>query len=140
MLANGSIVQANRHQHPDLFRALKGGGNNFGVVTEFSLSAFKQDNLSVNAIVNDVSQRKPVFDAFTEIATAPKFDPYTSLVTGFIYNSTSKAWILTNSAVYTKPEEDPAVFRKLAAVPSLKQTKSSISVAEFANEKPTPLL
>src|SRR5215472_8132208 len=35
--ANGSIVRANANDNVDLFWALRGGGGNFGVVTEFEL-------------------------------------------------------------------------------------------------------
>ncbi|KAF7194458.1 FAD-dependent monooxygenase CTB5 [Pseudocercospora fuligena] len=39
VLANGTIVQASREQHPELWWALRGGGNQFAIVTRFWLRA-----------------------------------------------------------------------------------------------------
>jgi hypothetical protein len=41
VLANGTIANANQHSHPDLFFALRGGGNNFGIVTRFDFETYQ---------------------------------------------------------------------------------------------------
>src|ERR1700724_1262842 len=38
--ADGSVARANSRENPDLFWALRGGGGNFGVVTEFEVKLY----------------------------------------------------------------------------------------------------
>ncbi|KAI1172627.1 hypothetical protein F4777DRAFT_581779 [Nemania sp. FL0916] len=45
VLASGSIVNANANENADLWLALRGGGNNFGVVTRFDMRTFPQGHL-----------------------------------------------------------------------------------------------
>jgi FAD/FMN-containing dehydrogenase len=40
VLADGSVVNANKDENPRLWKALKGGGSNFGIVTRFDMAAF----------------------------------------------------------------------------------------------------
>jgi FAD/FMN-containing dehydrogenase len=40
ILASGDRVRASESQHPDLFWAIRGGGGNFGVVTEFEFQLY----------------------------------------------------------------------------------------------------
>lgn len=42
VLADGSTANAKAWQNPDLFVALKGGSNNFGIVTRFDLQIYPQ--------------------------------------------------------------------------------------------------
>ncbi|OTA92711.1 hypothetical protein M434DRAFT_396272 [Hypoxylon sp. CO27-5] len=42
VLGSGEIVNANAHENADLWKALRGGGNNFGVVTRYDMRTFKQ--------------------------------------------------------------------------------------------------
>jgi hypothetical protein len=43
VLGDGSIVEVSDKKHPDLFWALKGGNNNFGIVTRFDLETIAID-------------------------------------------------------------------------------------------------
>ncbi|KAJ8060841.1 hypothetical protein OCU04_009925 [Sclerotinia nivalis] len=40
VLADGKIVNANQSDNHDLWKALKGGSNNFGIVTRFNIRTF----------------------------------------------------------------------------------------------------
>ncbi|KAJ4367700.1 hypothetical protein N0V83_007285 [Neocucurbitaria cava] len=45
VFSNGTIGHINGENFPDIFKALKGGGNNFGVVTNYRLQAHPQGNI-----------------------------------------------------------------------------------------------
>jgi FAD/FMN-containing dehydrogenase len=45
VLANGTIVQASTSSNTDLYSALKGGGNNFGIVTAYTMRAHPQGQI-----------------------------------------------------------------------------------------------
>ncbi|KAJ4254535.1 hypothetical protein NW762_010134 [Fusarium torreyae] len=140
VLVNGTLINANKDQNSDLFLALKGGGNNFGVITRFDLETFPQGDISVTSISYDISERAKVFEAFTNLLDSSTYDPAASLVTGLLYSSTSKAWTLTASAVYTKPVPKPAIFKGLSEIPHTKLTNNITTLPAFADEKDTPPL
>jgi hypothetical protein len=51
VLASGEIVNANQTSNSDLFKALKGGGSNFGIVTRADVAAFEQGNIWAGQII-----------------------------------------------------------------------------------------
>ena len=42
VLANSSIVQVNKNNHPDIYKVLQGGGNNYGIVTSYKVQVHQQ--------------------------------------------------------------------------------------------------
>lgn len=42
VLASGEVLNASANENLDFFWAIRGGGSNFGVVTEFEFRAFEQ--------------------------------------------------------------------------------------------------
>jgi hypothetical protein len=133
-------VNANATSHPDLFRVLKGGGNNFGIVTKFDLAAFPQGQILGGNIAQDISYRDEVFKAFANIAGSPHYDPYASLVTGVSFNATSKAWGIATTAIYTKPVVNPPVFEELLSIPTTTNTLYLTNLSTLANEGTPPQL
>ena len=46
--ANGEILHASQSQNPDLFRGLRGGGGDFGIVTEFEFRLHPADTADLS--------------------------------------------------------------------------------------------
>ena len=129
-----------QHSNPDLFRALKGGTNNFGLVTRVDLATVPISRILGGGIVYDFSHRKAVFDAFANIAGAKQYDVHASIVAALIFNSTSKEWAVSTTPIYTLPETNPKVYEELFAIPNITSTVELVHLHKFANETPTPPL
>ncbi|KAF7538707.1 hypothetical protein G7054_g2752 [Neopestalotiopsis clavispora] len=65
VLASGEIVQANSEQNADLWKALKGGASNFGIVTRFDIQAFEQGNIYGGLVIHPNSATEQVVTAFS---------------------------------------------------------------------------
>jgi FAD/FMN-containing dehydrogenase len=65
VLGNGTIVNANRTANADLWKVLKGGGNNFGIVTRFDVEAIPAVKLYYDMRVMSTSYSNAVIDGVT---------------------------------------------------------------------------
>jgi hypothetical protein len=55
VMADGTIVRASEHEHPDLFWAIRGAGANFGIVTSFEFEAYPVGNVGFGQFVLDAT-------------------------------------------------------------------------------------
>jgi FAD/FMN-containing dehydrogenase len=60
--ADGDILRASEHEHPDLFWALRGGGGNFGVVTEFEFALHELSEVLVLATFDPLADARKVVE------------------------------------------------------------------------------
>jgi FAD/FMN-containing dehydrogenase len=60
--ADGEILRASADEHADLFWALRGGGGNFGVVTEFEFTLHELSELLILATFHPLGEARPVIE------------------------------------------------------------------------------
>jgi FAD/FMN-containing dehydrogenase len=73
VLADGRFVTANETEHPDLFWALRGGGGNFGVVTELEFDLHPVDTIYGGPMFFELDAAEELLRTYRDwIAAAPR--------------------------------------------------------------------
>jgi FAD/FMN-containing dehydrogenase len=67
VLADGSFVTASADEHQDLFWALRGGGGNFGVVTEFRFRCHDVGTVVAGPVLYDIADAGDVLRWYREV-------------------------------------------------------------------------
>src|SRR5580704_2440855 len=72
--ADGSVVRANSKKNPDLFWALRGGGGNFGVVTEFEVKLHPLTSVVLAEGLASESAIRPLLERWREFMAGAPID------------------------------------------------------------------
>jgi FAD/FMN-containing dehydrogenase len=96
VLADGRIVQVSEDHHPDLFWALRGGGGNFGVVTEFEFRAHELAELPILATFHPLEQATEVLRTGERMMSDPE-TPGELLWTSFMRRGPAEAPWMTEA-------------------------------------------
>ncbi|KAG7146524.1 Bifunctional solanapyrone synthase like protein [Verticillium longisporum] len=86
VLADGSIIDANKDSHPDLLKALKGGWGNFGIVTRFDLETFPSKPLWGGIRASENSHTVAVGAAMVNFTANYHKNPDAAYLINFTYN------------------------------------------------------
>lgn len=70
VLADGSVVQTDAEREPDLFWALKGGGGNFGIVTQFTFRCHPATAVLAGPVLYDIGDAADVLRWYREFVPA----------------------------------------------------------------------
>lgn len=135
-LANGRLVNANATSNPDLWFALKGGSNNFGIVTRFDLQTFLQGKVWGGSTYNPISTLQDQVNALVEFNDAASYDPNAAVINTYAYTSKLGQWTVTNLLVYTKREVNPPVLRPFTDIkPQLGNTMRLTNISDITSEQ-----
>ncbi|KAF2404902.1 FAD-binding domain-containing protein [Trichodelitschia bisporula] len=117
VLASGAVVNANANTNRNLFRALKGGSSNFGIVTRFDLAAFPLGMMWGGMAFHDISQRPALFAYFANY-TANTADPASAWIHSYTYLQQLGSWFVTSNVHYTRPvNSTPAILAPALNMP-----------------------
>lgn len=127
-----------RATDPDLFWALRGGGNNFGIVTRFDLAAYPQGLLFGGEQYYSATPNNSLsmFQALSHFADRVVNDPKAALILGSAYLQLSNTWLFTNSYEYADPVPiPPPIFDEFLAIePKVASTLRVATMSDLALE------
>ncbi|RDW76316.1 FAD-binding oxidoreductase [Aspergillus mulundensis] len=136
VLASGGILNVSGTSHADLFLALKGGSNNFGIVTKFTMKTYPSRGVWVGGALYPDSEIPRQSEAYSGFMDPANFDPRADPVQGYGWTAEQKTLFVTNILLYTEPRLDPPVlqpFMNSSAAVSL--TSQIISMADYVQEQ-----
>ncbi|KAI0162433.1 hypothetical protein BJ166DRAFT_497115 [Pestalotiopsis sp. NC0098] len=135
VLASGEIVNANADDNADLWRALRGGGNNFGVVTRYDLRTFQQSRFWGGSVYYFQPSWAGQVEALAAELQRPDASPDTHLMMSIGYTA---AFGPDRSMYYTREVERPPVLDVFTGVepqiPGL-NTMRMMDLAEASREQ-----
>ncbi|CAI7658181.1 unnamed protein product [Penicillium viridicatum] len=117
VLPNATVAIVNQQTHPDLYFALRGGMNNFGIVTHFTMTAVPQGPVHGGGRTFSGDKREEILEQAYQLTTTWKNDTAMAFFYSFNYDPMAGEFSLTMNQEYAQETSDPAPFRQLNAIP-----------------------
>ncbi|KAJ4375784.1 hypothetical protein N0V83_001061 [Neocucurbitaria cava] len=115
--ASGIIVTASATSFSDLYWALRGGGNNFGIVTKFNMRTFVQGPMWGGQRAHVESEFDKIYTAYYNIAKDAANDTKQAQIVSFALQGGSK--IAAEDLEYSDPTPWPPIFDEWKAIPAI---------------------
>ncbi|KAL2838333.1 hypothetical protein BJX68DRAFT_279842 [Aspergillus pseudodeflectus] len=139
ILGNGTQVVANKTSHPDLFWALKGGANNYGIVTKFTFKTYAIPKVSTTIQVFNESGIPDFLAAVCNIAKLDEEDPIAAgMVATVQYNATTKVASASLLGVQEGSSKPPSHFANFSAIPATTRINNITTMRQWASSLDTP--
>ncbi|KAL4905011.1 hypothetical protein BDW74DRAFT_185452 [Aspergillus multicolor] len=138
LLADGKLINANANENPALYRALKGGGSNFGIVTRFDLETHPLIKVQYTINLYNLEDHSAINQATMDVQEAMESDPKIGLFTNF-----NNGYVAVGLLYGDHPAEPPkafAPFHNLKLVSTVTPTTNGtlLSLAKVMGHAQTP--
>ncbi|RYC93790.1 hypothetical protein BFJ63_vAg3428 [Fusarium oxysporum f. sp. narcissi] len=133
VLADGSLVTANQTSHPDLFKALLGGGaHNFGIATALTLELHPYDGMWGGYVLQKGDQIDQVFPAYDKFFNKLQKDQKGHMILDITRVNGSIAAV--EFIGYPEPVENPPLYDSIYALSSSANTLRLANYTDLAAE------
>lgn len=117
VLADSRIVTASGTSNADLFAVLKGGGSNFGIVTNFKFPAFEYSGMWGGLVAYPEETIQDHFKALVNFIDRVDKNPKASAIVSAVYESRIGAVLAMNFYIYAAPVVRPSAYDEFLAAP-----------------------
>lgn len=137
--ASGKVINASESLNSDLFWALRGGGNNFGVVTRFDAYVYPQGLMWGGDRIHLAAQNASLIQAMVEFGVNGSVaDPKAALILSFAYVQAESLFVADVALEYASPLPNgthPAVFDNFFDIPgAIEDTTTTQSLSNITLE------
>ncbi|KAJ5827593.1 FAD-binding type 2 [Penicillium robsamsonii] len=127
--ASGLIVTASATSYPDLYWALRGGGNNFGLVTKYNLYTIPSPVLYGGARIFLETEFPDVINAWVNVINNATVDPKAQQFVAFLSNQGMN--LATAELTYVKNDSNPEIYKQYRSIPAISDTSSAKTLVEY---------
>lgn len=131
VLANGRIANANAQHNTDLFRVLKGGSNNFGVATDFTMNTIKNDSVWGGIITYSKHQISRSINAISSFTDDLINDPDSNLECVISYLPTCKDIVVDCLNAHVGGIEKAPAYSEWLEIPETSNTMRMTSISDM---------